>query len=219
MSHPCPWVIGTLIPDARRSIVSRSCPTILGRRHAVETRRAGGTGNIIGVVGLLAAGFTSVWHAVRVPDRFGGRSEFHRNNESEWSWVSVLTATGGTLAGVVVGAGSGALLVRVTGSQSPADYGPSFFACLAAAYMLGLVGCYLALRAAGYPRVVPTVAILAVVLPCSVWAVGPIVRMLAGTFDWTFGVAIPVTIVLVPLSVVLPPVAARMIAGLSSRPR
>lgn len=111
------------------------------------------------------------------------------------------------------------LLARATGSQSAADYGSSFFACLAAAYVLGLVGCYLALRAAGDPRVVPTVAILAVVLPCSAWTVGPMVRILARTFDWTFGVAIPVTIILVPLSVVLPPVAARMIAGLSSWPR
>ncbi len=151
--------------------------------------------------------------------RIGGWSEFRWNNESEWSWVSVLAATGGTLVGVAVGAGAGVLLARATGSQSPADYGPSYFACLGAAYVLGLAGCYLALRAAGDPRVVPTVGILAVVLPGSVWAVGPVVRMLARTFDWTFGVAIPVTIVLVPLSVVLPPVAARMIAGLWSRPR
>ncbi len=146
-------------------------------------------------------------------------SGFLFSREPEWSWGSVLSASGGTLAGVLLGGSASVLIARARGGQSLADYGPALFVCLTTAYVLGLVGCYLALRVMDDPCALQTVAILAVMLPGSVWAVGPVVRMLARMFHWTFGIAIPVTIVLLPLSVVLPPIAARLIAGLFPRER
>ncbi len=159
-------------------------------------------------------GTTSVWHPGQVSGPAGAFPGSMPRNDTRWSWVSVISASGGSVAGVLVGAGVSVLVARALGSQSLADYGPAFVACIATACAFGLVGCSLALRAAGDSRVITTVAILAVMLPGSAWAFDPVVTTLARTFRWTFGVAIPVAIVLLPLFVVLPAIVARMVAGL-----
>lgn len=54
----------------------------------------------------------------------------------------------------------------------------------------------------------------AVLLPGAALSVEPMGHALAATFDWTFGVLIPVSVVLYVCCPVLAPVVARLTAGL-----
>ena len=138
-----------------------------------------------------------------------------RMSDGRWSWGSAGAASGGTVVGVPVGGALGILTAPAAGfGDSVADYGPALLATVGSACVLGLAGCYLALRFVGDPRALPTVIILAVLLPGSALSVEPVGRALADTFDWTFGVLIPVGVVLYVSCPVLSPVLARLIAGL-----
>lgn len=136
-------------------------------------------------------------------------------SDERWDWAAASAASGGTAAGVPIGGGFGILLARALGfRESVADGGPAFFITVTAACLLGLAGCYLALRLLRDSRALPTVIILAVLLPGAALSVEPVGRALAATFDWTFGVLIPVAVVLYVCCPVVAPVVARLIAGL-----
>ena len=114
--------------------------------------------------------------------------------------------------------GFGILLARALGfHESVADYGPAFFITVTAACLLGLAGCYLASRFRRDSRALPTVIILAVLLSGAASGVEPMGHALAATFDWTFGVLIPVGVVLYVCCSVLAPVVARLIGLLPAR--
>ena len=139
----------------------------------------------------------------------------HGMSDERWDWAAASAASGGTVAGVPVGGGFGILLARALGfRESVADYGPAFFITVTGACLVGLAGCYLALRLLRDSRALPTVIILAVLLPGAALSVEPMGKALAATFDWTFGVLIPVGVVLYVCCPVLAPVVARLIAGL-----
>ena len=135
-------------------------------------------------------------------------------SNERWSWASAGAASGGTVIGVPVGGGFGILIARAAGfGESVSDYGPAFFVTVATACMLGLAGCYLALRLLGDSTALTTVTILAVLLPGSALSVVLVAQALADTFDWTFGALIPFSVVLYVSCVVVSPVVARLIAG------
>lgn len=97
--------------------------------------------------------------------------------------------------------------------ESVADYGPAFFCTVGVAWSFGLAGYYVALRLLGDARAAPTVIVLAVLLPASALSVQTLGQALADAFDWTFGLLIPLSIVLYISCVVGPPIAARLIAS------
>lgn len=136
------------------------------------------------------------------------------NDETRWAWAPAGVASAGTVTGVAVGAGIGMLIARAMGfTESVADYGPAFLFTVGAAWALALVGCYVALWLLRDSRTVPTVVVLAVLLPGSVLVVQPLGQVLADAFGWTFGLLIPLSVCLHISCVIGAPFAARLIAG------
>lgn len=140
-------------------------------------------------------------------------------NEDTWNWLSAGAASGGTVVGVAVGGGLGILGARAVGfSESVADYDAAFLVTVGTACVLGLVGCYLALRVVGDERALSTVLILALLMPGSALSLEPIGQALARAFDWGFGLLIPLGVILYVSCVVVSPVVARIIAGFLPAP-
>ena len=135
-------------------------------------------------------------------------------SDDRWSWLAAGAASGGTVAGVLVGGGVGLLGARGLGlEESVADYGAPFFVTVASACVLGLAGCHVALRLMGDSRATATVLVLAVLLPGSALSLDPIGQALAGALDWSFGLMVTIGVVSYVSCVVLSPVVARFIAG------
>lgn len=137
-----------------------------------------------------------------------------RTSEKKLNWWTLaLAATGGTVGGVLVGAGTALLVAGALGSRESIEHtGLPFYIALSGAWLLGLLGCYFALAALRDPKAVPTVVILALLLPGSTVAAGPLARAFAGWLSLTFGTLISVGMVLIVLLTMLSPIAARALA-------
>jgi hypothetical protein len=119
------------------------------------------------------------------------------------------------MGGVLLGGAAAVGTARVLGmNESVADYGTPFHMMIGGAWFLGLIGCYLALSALRDPKVIPTVVILAMLLPGSAAASGPLARTFARWFSLPFGTLITVGIVLLVLLPMLSPVVARLLAAI-----
>ncbi len=130
-------------------------------------------------------------------------------------WSPALAATGGTAVGILIGGATALLVARATGlDESIADYGPPFYMALGGAWLFGLLGCYFALSALRDSKAVPTVGILALLLPGSAVIADPLALAISGWISPTFGTLITVATVFYVVLPLLCPVAARSLAAM-----
>ena len=130
-------------------------------------------------------------------------------------WSPALAATGGTAGGILVGGVTALLVARAMGlEESIADYGPPFYIALGGAWLFGLLGCYFALSAVRDSKAVPTVGILALLLPGAAVIVDPLALVITGWISPSFRTLITVATVLYVMLPLLCPVAARSLAAM-----
>lgn len=132
------------------------------------------------------------------------------------SWWSLgLAATGGTVAGALIGSAAGLLLARALGlKESIAHTGQPFYMALSGAWLMSLLGCYIALAMLRDPKARVTVIILALILPGSAVTAGPLARAIARWFSTTFGTLVTIGLVLSMLLLILSPIVARVLAAI-----
>jgi hypothetical protein len=137
-------------------------------------------------------------------------------DEKRPSWWSLaLAASGGTAGGIFVGGATALLAARVVGlDESIADYGSPFYMAIGGAWLLGLLGCYLALRCIRDSKAIPTVGILALLLPSSAVIVDPLASVLSRWISPTFGTLVTVATVFYVLLPLLSPIVARSLAAI-----
>lgn len=130
-------------------------------------------------------------------------------------WSPALAATGGTAGGILVGGATALLVARAMGlDESIADYGPPFYIALGGAWLFGLLGCYFALSALRDSKAVPTVGILALLLPGAAVIADPLALVISGWISPSFRTLITVATVLYVMLPLLCPAAARSLAAM-----
>ena len=121
-----------------------------------------------------------------------------------------IAATLGSIVGITVGGALGLAGTRMFGmEQSVADYGSSFWCVVAAAWIFGVLGCFVALRSARDPR-----ALLSSLLLAPLLAAPPLLVVTVGQegSGWDFR-SLVVAVIVEVLWPVTSPAIAYLLAG------